>query len=560
MLVGKMLGPYKVDKELGSGAMGSVYRAIHQETGERVAVKMISIGLSSNKGALDRFKREVTILKQFDHRNIAKFITSGRVANTPFFIMEFLEGESLDHVIARRGRISWEELVPIGTQLCAALEHAHLKGIIHRDLKPSNLMILKDGTVKLTDFGIAKDDDATALTAANSTLGTAAYMSPEQCHGKDLTPKSDLYSMGIMFYELITGRKPFVADSAMEMFKLHTKGTFPRPSKLVLELPIWLDTLICQLMEKKPEQRPLNAAKVAEALLEIQERVSSQVSAGLTVAKRRKADKTGNELAIDDEDKEIARTMMGKKTKKKKATPFYAKNWFTFSAVGVMLLLLGVFVWWAFIKAPSPEAMVARLESMATTDEGKREARDTVIPEFLKAYPAHPLAAKVNEWRDRIDLETTERQTTNRRKAGRFQPDDGSEKLAWTALDDEEAGKLDDANKRWQELLPTKKSDDRDQRGYGLLAEKYLKEYRSVDDLSKDLRRKLAEEQALGKKAKGDTEAEQIALDATRGEMEEKYEKAKVHWDDLKKHADGQPDLRRWWLLASKRVRELATK
>src|SRR4051794_24144221 len=108
MLVGKQLGPYKVDKELGSGAMGSVYRAIHQETGERVAIKMISMGLSTNKGAVERFKREVAILKQFEHRNIAKFITSGKIGNTPFFIMEFLEGESLDHVIARRERISWE--------------------------------------------------------------------------------------------------------------------------------------------------------------------------------------------------------------------------------------------------------------------------------------------------------------------------------------------------------------------------------------------------------------------------------------------------------------------
>lgn len=559
MLVGKMLGPYKVDKELGSGAMGSVYRAIHQETGERVAVKMISIGLSTNKGAVERFKREVTILKQFDHPNIAKFITSGKIGNTPFFIMEFLEGESLDHVIARRGRISWEELVPIGTQLCAALEHAHLKGIIHRDLKPSNLMILKDGTVKLTDFGIAKDDDATALTAANSTLGTAAYMSPEQCHGKELTAKSDLYSMGVMFYELITGRKPFVAESAMEMFKLHTKGTFVRPSKIVLELPVWMDTLIVQLMEKKPEHRPLNAAKVSEVLLEIQERVETQASAGVTAAKRRKMDKTGAEASIAEEDKEIARTMVGKKPKKKKKPPFYTQSWFTLSAVGLMAATIVFLVWFIFIKAPSAEKLVAQMESLVKSDEGKREARDSVIPEFLKTYPDHPLKSKVLDWRDKIDLETTERQTMNRRKNA-IPPDEGGEKTVREAIDNEEAGKLEEANKRWKEILPLKKSDDKEQRGYGLLAEKYLKEYDAVDSLSKDLRRKLAEEQALGKKAKGDTEAEQIALDATRGEMEEKYEKAKVHWDDLKKYSDDKTDLRRWWLLASKKVRELTTK
>src|SRR5919197_5571507 len=159
--------------------------------------------------------------------------------------MEYVEGESLDRVMARRGRMSWEEVVALGQQLCAALQHAHERGIIHRDLKPSNLMILKDGTVKLTDFGIAKDTDVTALTGANSTIGTAAYMSPEQCKGeRSLTPKSDLYSLGVMFFELLTGKKPFVADSTVEMFLKHVHEQPPRPGKLVPELPAKLEALL----------------------------------------------------------------------------------------------------------------------------------------------------------------------------------------------------------------------------------------------------------------------------------------------------------------------------
>src|SRR5256885_2254042 len=151
MFVGKEIGPFHIERELGCGAMGTVYR-----------------------------------------------------------------------VLARRGAFPWDEVVAIGRQLCEALRHAHDKGIIHRDLKPSNLMVLKDGTVKLTDFGIAKDTDVTALTAANNTVGTAAYMSPEQCKGeRNLTHKSDLYSMGVMFYELLTGRKPFLAESPIDMFQAH---------------------------------------------------------------------------------------------------------------------------------------------------------------------------------------------------------------------------------------------------------------------------------------------------------------------------------------------------
>src|SRR6516165_1267623 len=225
MLLGQSIGPFAIEKEVGNGAMGTVYLARH-EKGVRVAIKVMAPGLSS-KVASERFKRESDILKQLKHPNIVRLIASGRYRNSPFYAMEYIEGESLDQVMARRGRITWEEVVAIGQQLCAGLQHAHERGIVHRDLKPSNLMVLEDGTIKLTDFGIAKDLDVTQLTAANCTVGTAAYMSPEQCRGDpNITAKSDLYSLGIMFYELLTGKKPFTAESAMLMFELHVNGTF----------------------------------------------------------------------------------------------------------------------------------------------------------------------------------------------------------------------------------------------------------------------------------------------------------------------------------------------
>ena len=124
-----------------------------------------------------------------------------------------------------RAPFTWEEVIEMGKPLCAALQHAHDKGIIHRDLKPSNLMLTREGMLKLTDFGIAKDVDVTALTGANNTIGTAAYMSPEQCKGeRNLTGKSDLYSLGVVFYELLTGRKPFIAESSVDMFLMHVQA------------------------------------------------------------------------------------------------------------------------------------------------------------------------------------------------------------------------------------------------------------------------------------------------------------------------------------------------
>ena len=220
------------------------------------------------------------------------------------------------------------------------MQHAHDRGIIHRDLKPSNLMILKDGAVKLTDFGIAKDEDVTALTAANSTVGTAAYMSPEQCRGlRDITHKTDLYSMGIMFYELLAGRKPFIGETPMEVFLQHANKTdFKRPAEIVMEVPIWLNTLVDQLMEKDPAKRPISAKAVADSLQLIREKVAAQRSAGVEAATKRKIDRARGDKKLDEEDKAAARAMLGKK-KKTKTTPFYAKALFTITALALMALI-----------------------------------------------------------------------------------------------------------------------------------------------------------------------------------------------------------------------------
>src|SRR5467141_925467 len=144
MLTGQKVGPFAIGKELGSGAMGTVYQAIYTPKGQRVAIKFMSPSLGSNERSLARFEREGAILQQLRHTNIVRLYGTGKYHGMPYYAMEYIEGESLDHVITRRGRITWEEVVTLGQQLCAALQHAHQQGIIHRDLKPSNLMLLPD--------------------------------------------------------------------------------------------------------------------------------------------------------------------------------------------------------------------------------------------------------------------------------------------------------------------------------------------------------------------------------------------------------------------------------
>ncbi|MGL4551047.1 MAG: serine/threonine protein kinase [Gemmataceae bacterium] len=411
MRVGQKVGPFLIEKELGAGAMGAVYRGKYLKTGALVAIKVMAPGLgTSNPNAMARFEREANILKQLKHPNIVRYYGSGKYHGTPFYAMEYIQGESLDKTMARRDRMTWEQVVDLGRQLCGALQHAHDAGIVHRDLKPSNLMMLPDGTVKLTDFGIAKDLDVTQLTGANCAIGTAAYMSPEQCKGDpNITNKSDLYSLGIVFYELITGRKPFGAENAMEMFLLHCNGKFDRPSKSVPELPVWMDTLICHLMEKKPDQRPMNAAMVGEVLGAIQEKVEAQASAGLDVALARRGESPTERHDMSQEDRDATRSLLGKKgvrRKKKKDEGGEKKVPAWVQAVGLLGLLAAVAVL-LFVAFQPPAAQALHDRAEALVKAGKlAEAVDGPVADYLRIYGRQdtPLTAAVRRWRDEHDV------------------------------------------------------------------------------------------------------------------------------------------------------------
>ena len=323
MWQGKQIGPFLIEKEIGAGAMGTVYRALYTKTNKRVAFKVVSVDLQKNPKALARFERETIILKKLDHPNIVKLYASGHAGNRPFYAMEYIDGETLESVLKRRTRHTWEEVIRLGQQICAALQHAHQQNVVHRDLKPANIMVTRDGTIKLTDFGIAKGFDLEQLTATNAAIGTASYMSPEQCKGdKNLSHRSDLYSLGVLLYELLVGRRPFLAETTLDMYLAHVEGKFERPSRIVLDIPIWLDTLVCQLLEKDPNKRPYDAATVAQALGSIQEKIEARLSAGVDVATGRAAGKPRGGSSMDDTDVEAARTLkdaVSKRSCKKKS-------------------------------------------------------------------------------------------------------------------------------------------------------------------------------------------------------------------------------------------------
>jgi serine/threonine-protein kinase len=572
MHAGQTIGPFNLEKELGSGAMGTVYRARFHEPGkpERVvALKVIAFGLTGNEQALARFEREYSILKQLKHPNIVRNFATGRYKGTPFFAMEYVDGRSLDKVLAERLVVAptrppfaWEEVLEFGKPLCSALQHAHDKGIIHRDLKPSNLMMTDEGILKLTDFGIAKDVDVTALTGANNTIGTAAYMSPEQCKGeRNLTGKSDLYSLGVVFYELLTGRKPFNAESAVDMFLLHVQGTFPRPAQLNPDIPVWLDTLVCQMLEKKPEHRPRDAAMVGQVLEEIEEKVAANVSAGEMVAGSRHLDPR----QLGAEDKKAARAIRAgakKKKLRKKRRPIYSRGWFVLLACLVVVGAIGSVIYFGAIAPPSAEALLQRIDAAKDPDKQK-----DLAAEYLRHYgtrddePTRKVRAL-----DR-DLKVAERERVLLNRFGmrnmRGSPGEGDDPDAYAktmaALTAENDGDLSAARATWTALDGQYANDPNESKAmWGWVAHKKLADLNGRDAWLADVARRIDKDfKAEDRDVRfGDDLTDRVAT-AIRFEQFRDFARAHDRWTQIATALEGNKDRRADFVLARGKVRDL---
>lgn len=266
----EFLGPYQVERVIGRGGMGSVYKASHSKTGDLVAVKVIASGISNQPRFRRRFAAEIEALKRLKHPNIVSLIGYGEEQGMLFYVMEYVAGQSLHELLRTQGRLDWPDVVHVGIETCAALKHAHNIGIIHRDLKPANLMLDSTGSIKLTDFGIAKLFGSTDETAAGSVIGTADYMPPEQAEGKMVTARSDLYSLGCVLFALLAGRPPFIGKSLPEVLYAVRYSSVPDLSQYADQAPAELTELVHQLLSKDPQKRPPTALVVSNRLKSVQ--------------------------------------------------------------------------------------------------------------------------------------------------------------------------------------------------------------------------------------------------------------------------------------------------
>lgn len=269
-LIGKTLGKYEVLEHIGHGGMSEVYKGQHAQLDRMVAVKVLHPFLADEEGFVTRFKREARIVATLRHPNIMQVYDFD--FNDPldiyYMVMEYIDGPTLKTRLAE-GPLPIEEAVRIGIAIADALDYAHQRGMVHRDVKPANIMFMQDGQPVLTDFGIAKMLTLSGLTASGAMVGTPAYMAPEVGMGRPGTSASDIYSLGVVLYQLLTGQLPFESDTPMGMVMQHINDAPPPLAKFVQSLPPGLEAVILKAMAKAPEERFSRAAAMAAALRQV---------------------------------------------------------------------------------------------------------------------------------------------------------------------------------------------------------------------------------------------------------------------------------------------------
>src|SRR5262245_1446738 len=406
-MIGDRLGKWQIFKELGRGGMGRVYLGQEELSGRQAAIKVLAAELSVEAGFLHRSRRELAPRGHLTNPTSVRFYESRCENGIYYYAMQYVEGDSLDEILRQQGRVPWNEVLDIALQVCPALRHVHDHGIIHRDLKPPNLIRTPEGQVKLMDFGIAKVFASAHLTATGGVVGTAEFLSPEQAAGKPVTKRSDLYSLGVVLYTLLTGRTPFEGTSFIDLLHKHRYAQFDAPNKIAPEIPYEINDVVCQLLEKDPAKRPPDCMVLGRQLDAIRKKLSrkgSHTEPGLGT------DKTVAEqgaLLSDDGGAEGPATLMSRLMRselEQQNRPHPLMEFFNRAWVLILLLavVIGILVWtfWPL----SDDALYARGKEMMESARPADWVRGwEMYLEPLSRRTGHPYEADLARFKQKVD-------------------------------------------------------------------------------------------------------------------------------------------------------------
>src|SRR5690349_4815690 len=265
----QLSGRYRLDAQIGAGGMSTVYKAFDINLERRVAIKLLHREMSADSDQLERFRREARAVAQLSHPHIVGVIDAGEDDGRPYIVLEYVEGETLKDRIRRQGRLPIAEAVAYAIEIAHALGAAHARHIVHRDVKPQNVLIDEEGSAKVTDFGIARTLEEEGLTADGRVLGTTDYVSPEQALGQPVTGQSDLYSLGIVLYEMLTGEVPFKGDSQVAVAMKHVREELPDVQRKRPEISAALAAVIDTATAKRQEDRYADDAELIADLEDV---------------------------------------------------------------------------------------------------------------------------------------------------------------------------------------------------------------------------------------------------------------------------------------------------
>ncbi|MDB5351332.1 MAG: protein kinase family protein [Planctomycetota bacterium] len=491
-MIGQRLGSFLIEEQVGAGAMGVVFRAVNEKTGKTAAVKVITADGGQKASIPKRFERESDILQQFRHPNIVRFLAVGRYRGTHYFAMEYVNGGTLEEVLDRRGFLPWREAVAYAIEILDALHYAHQRNVIHRDLKPSNLLLTDKGQIKLTDFGIAKDLDAEALTATGRTLGTAAYMAPEQIRGEPpISHKTDLYAMGCLLFQMLSGHIPFKGPAAVVMMNKHLTEKPARVSTKNPNVPRALDDLVLALMAKDVTKRPWDAEKVRFDLEELAARADrgepiqmvfegSDVPARLGGAAATVAE-THTPVVTDTLGDRSGLTKGARTRKAKVATTLSdptirTERYKTIGLAAMLVALVGLLTY--LLWPPGANRLYTQAEALMVSSQYTdwTKADREFLSELDRRFPKRYVEQK-RVWRDKIGLEKARRRAAMLEKPnlGRLsepktEPESTFVSVFNESVDAIKSGDDDEAIRKWLAMADLLKPDDADQRPWRLLA------------------------------------------------------------------------------------------